>query len=223
MRLFSTKRLWYRIRAMNKLYKILIITIIIFSSTLIADESTYKIYTDIKDIPVKKAALVLGTSKYVTKGKQNYYYIYRIKAAAQLWKAKKVNAIVVSGDKSKYYDEVTTMFKDLIKAGVPARYITRDYGGFRTFDSIVRAKEIFDLDDYIIVSQKFHLDRALYLAQEKGQKVIGFAAKEVKGTPTYQKMEERETLAMIKAYLDINFLDTKPKVLGKKIKVNYRK
>jgi SanA protein len=223
MRLFSTKRLCYRIRAMNKLYKILIITIIIFSSTLIADESTYKIYTDIKDIPVKKAALVLGTSKYVTKGKQNYYYIYRIKAAAQLWKAKKVNAIVVSGDKSKYYDEVTTMFKDLIKAGVPARYITRDYGGFRTFDSIVRAKEIFDLDDYIIVSQKFHLDRALYLAQEKGQKVIGFAAKEVKGTPTYQKMEERETLAMIKAYLDINFLDTKPKVLGKKIKVNYRK
>ena len=209
-------------KVMNKLYKILIITIIIFSSTLIADESTYKIYTDIKEIPAKKAALVLGTSKYVTKGKQNYYYIYRIKAAAQLWKAKKVNAIVVSGDKSKYYDEVTTMFKDLIKAGIPARYITRDYGGFRTFDSIVRAKEIFDLDDYIIVSQKFHLDRALYLAQEKGQKAIGFAAKEVKGTPTYQKMEERETLAMIKAYLDINFLDTKPKVLGKKIKVNYR-
>jgi SanA protein len=194
---------------MNKLYKILLLTIIIFSSTLFANENTYKIYTDIKDIPAKKAALVLGTSKYVTKGKQNYYYIYRIKAAVQLWKAKKVDAIVVSGDKSKYYDEVTTMYKDLIKAGVPSRYITRDFGGYRTFDSIVRAKEIFDLDDYIIVSQKFHLDRALYLAK-------------VKGTPSYQKMEERETLAMIKAYLDINFLDTKPKELGKKIKVNYR-
>lgn len=208
---------------MNKLYKIVLLSIIIFSSLIYADENNYKIYTNIKEVPAKKAALVLGTSKYVSKGKKNYYYTYRINAAVELWKAKKINAIVVSGDKSKYYDEVTMMFKDLIKAGVPSVYITRDFKGYRTFDSIVRAKEIFDLDDYIIVSQKFHLDRALYLAKEKGQKAIGFAAKEVKGTPTYQKMEERETLAMIKAYLDINFLDTKPKALGEKIKVNYRK
>jgi SanA protein len=207
---------------MNKL-KTLFLTILIFSSLAFANDNNYKIYTNIKDIPAKKAALVLGTSKYISKGKENNYYTYRIKAAAQLWKAKKIKAIVVSGDKSKYYDEVTTMFKDLIKAGVPARYITRDFGGFRTFDSIVRAKEIFDLDDYIIVSQNFHLDRALYIAKEKNQRAIGFAAKEVKGTQSYQRMEERETLAMLKAYLDINFLDTKPKVLGKKIKVNYAK
>jgi SanA protein len=207
---------------MNKL-KTVLLTIIIFSSVAFANEYNYKIYTDINEIPVKKAALVLGTSKYVSKGKKNYYYTYRIKAAVQLWKAKKINAIVVSGDKSKYYDEVTTMFKDLIKAGIPSAYITRDFGGFRTFDSIVRAKEIFDLDDYIIVSQKFHLDRALYIAKEKNQRAIGFAAKEVKGTQTHQKMEGRENLAMIKAYLDINFLGTKPKILGKKIKVNYRK
>jgi SanA protein len=207
---------------MNKL-KTVLLAIIIFSSVAFANEYNYKIYTDINEIPVKKAALVLGTSKYVSKGKKNYYYTYRIKAAVQLWKAKKINAIVVSGDKSKYYDEVTTMFKDLIKAGIPSAYITRDFGGFRTFDSIVRAKEIFDLDDYIIVSQKFHLDRALYIAKEKNQRAIGFAAKEVKGTQTHQKMEGRENLAMIKAYLDINFLGTKPKILGKKIKVNYRK
>jgi SanA protein len=208
---------------MIKLLKILLLTTLIFSSVLIADETNYKIYTNTKEIPAKKAALVLGTSKYISKGKENYYYTYRIKAAVQLWKAKKVKAIVISGDKSEYYDEVTTMYKDLIKAGVPSRYITRDFAGFRTFDSIVRAKEIFDLDDYIIISQEFHLDRALYIAKEKGQKAIGFAAKEIKGTSSHQKMQERESLAMLKAYLDINFLDTKPKLLGKKIKVNYAK
>ena len=206
---------------MNKLHKILLLTILIFSSSLTADENDYKIYTNIKEIPAKKAALVLGTAKYVKKGKQNYFYTYRIKAAAQLWKAKKVKAIVVSGDKSKYYDEVTTMYKDLIKQGVPSKYITKDFAGYRTFDSIVRAKEIFSLDDYIIVSQKFHLERALYIAKGKAQKAIGFAAKSIEGTLASKKMEEREKLAMIKAYLDLNMLNTKPKVLGEKVKVNY--
>jgi SanA protein len=191
--------------------------------TLLADDKQYAIYTDIKKIPAKKAALVLGTAKYVSKGKQNYFYTYRIRAAVKLWKAKKVNAIVVSGDKSTYYDEVTTMYKDLIKAGVPSRYITKDYFGYRTFDSIVRAGKIFDLDDYIIVSQKFHLKRALYLADAKGQKAIGFVAKAIEGTKAAKKMEDRESLAQIKAFLDVNVLMTKPKVLGKKIKVNYRR
>lgn len=191
-------------------------------NTLLAQDSKYLIYEDINKVPAKKAALVLGTAKYVSKGKQNYFYTYRIRAAVKLWKARKIDAIVVSGDKSKYYDEVTSMYKDLIKAGVPSKYITKDYFGYRTFDSIVRAKEIFDLDDYIIVSQKFHLNRALYIAHEKGQKAIGFVAKSIKGSKASKKMEEREELAQIKAFLDVNILMTKPKVLGKKIKVNYR-
>jgi SanA protein len=191
--------------------------------TLLADDKEYSIYTDIKKVPAKKAALVLGTAKYVSKGKQNYFYTYRIRAAIKLWKAKKIDAIVVSGDKSTYYDEVTTMYKDLVKAGIPSQYITRDYAGFRTFDSIVRAGKIFDLNDYIIVSQKFHLNRALYLADAKGQKAIGFAAKAIEGTKAAKKMEDREALAQIKAFLDVNVLMTKPKVLGKKIKVTYRK
>jgi len=183
-----------------------------------------KIYKDIKNVPKKKAALLLGTAKYVKKGKQNYFYTYRIKAAVELWKAKKVDAIVVSGDNgTKYYDETTTMFKDLVKRGIPAKYIAKDHAGFRTFDSVVRAKEIFDLDDYIIISQEFHLKRALYIAKEKGQKTIGFAAHDIKGTNAAKRMEAREFLAGIKAFLDINILNTKPKFVGDKIKVTYRK
>ncbi|MAD40974.1 MAG: vancomycin resistance protein [Arcobacter sp.] len=206
---------------MRYIYKLFLLSVI-FTSFSFCEVINEDIFTDIKKVPAKKAALVLGTAKYIAKGKQNYFYTYRIRAAAQLWKARKIDAIVVSGDKSTYYDEVTLMYKDLIKAGVPSKYITKDFYGYRTFDSIVRAKEVFGLDDYIIVSQKFHLNRALYIAHEKGQRAIGFAAKDIEGTKAYKKMLEREELAQIKAFLDINILMTKPKVLGKKIKVNYR-
>lgn len=181
------------------------------------------IYNNVEKIPKKKAALLLGTAKYIKKGKKNYFYTYRIEAAIKLWKAKKIDAIIVSGDNgTKYYNETETMFKDLVKAGVPAKYITKDYAGFRTFDSIIRAKAIFDLDDYIIISQEFHLKRALYIAHKKGHKAIGFAARDIKGTSAAKKMEAREFLAGIKAFLDVNILNTKPKFYGKKIKVIYR-
>ena len=208
---------------MNFVFKLIFLISFTLSAAFCVDEKENSyIFTDIKKVPYKKAALVLGTAKYVSKGKQNYFYTYRIKAAVKLWKAKKIDAIVVSGDKSEYYDEVTQMHKDLVKAGVPSKYITKDFYGYRTFDSIVRAKEVFDLDDYIIVSQRFHLNRALYIAHGKGHKAIGFAAKDIKGTKAAKKMEEREDLAQIKAFLDLHILMTKAKVLGKKIKVNYR-
>ena len=185
--------------------------------------SDRSIYTEIKELPQKKAALLLGTAKYVAKGKKNYFYVYRIRAAVALWKAGKVKAIVVSGDnETKYYNETARMQKDLIKAGVPKKYIALDYAGFRTLDSVVRAEAVFDLEDYIIVSQKFHLERALFIAKAKGQKVIGFAAKDIAGTKAANKMMAREYLARIKAFLDVYLLHTEPKFYGKKEKVNYK-
>lgn len=210
---------------MNFIYCLLTFLLLFTSSTLFANESDINnfIYKDIKEVPKKNAALLLGTAKYVKKGKQNYFYTYRIRAAIKLWEAKKIDAIVVSGDNgTRYYNETETMFRDLVKAGIPAKHIAKDYAGFRTFDSIVRAKEIFDLEDYIIITQEFHLKRALYLAHEKGHKAIGFAAHDIKGTDAAKRMEAREFLAGIKAYLDINLLNTQPKFLGKKVKVNYR-
>lgn len=182
------------------------------------------LYSSIQKVPAKKAALLLGTSKYIAKGKKNYFYTYRIQAATALWKAGKIKAIVVSGDNgTKYYDETTTMYKDLIKAGVPAEYITKDYAGFRTLDSVVRAEAIFDLKNYIIISQRFHLERALFIAKSKGQKVIGFMAKDIPGTAAAYRMKAREYLARAKAFLDVYILGTGPKFYGKKEKVNYKK
>ena len=184
-----------------------------------------KIYSDVKKVPHRKAALLLGTAKYVAKGKKNYFYVYRIRAAAALWKAGKVDAILVSGDNaSKYYNETIRMEKDLIKAGVPKKYIALDYAGFRTLDSVVRAEALFDLKEYIIVSQRFHLERALFIAQAKGQKdVIGFAAKDIPGTRAARKMAYREYLARVKAFLDLYILHTEPRFMGEKVKVNYKK
>ncbi len=181
------------------------------------------IYTSAKKIPKKKAALLLGTSKYLKGGHKNYFYTYRISAVLELWNARKINAIVVSGDNgTKQYDEATAMYNDLIKAGIPRKYITRDYAGFRTLDSIVRAEAIFDLKDYIIVSQRFHLERALFIAKAKGQKVLGYVAKDIPGTAAAYRMKLREYLARTKAFLDVYILHTKPKFYGKKEKVTYR-
>ncbi|HHO42632.1 MAG TPA: vancomycin resistance protein [Epsilonproteobacteria bacterium] len=181
------------------------------------------IYDDIETTPPKKAALVLGTSKYVSKGKENYFYTYRIRAAAELFKKGKVKAILVSGDNGTvYYDEATTMQKDLIKAGIPSEYITLDYAGFRTLDSVVRAKEIFGIDDYIIVSQKFHLQRALFIAHQKGYKSIGFAAKDIPKTKAAYRMKGREILARSMAFLDLYLLKTEPKFYGQKESVRYK-
>lgn len=190
----------------------------------VARDTAPNIYTNIKKLPAKRAALLLGTSKYVRGGHRNYFYTYRIRAAVRLWRARKVKAIVVSGDNGvEGYDETTTMYHDLIAAGVPARYITRDYAGFRTLDSIVRAKAIFGLEDYIVISQKFHLERALLIARAKGQKVVGFVAKDLAGTRSASRMKFREYLARVKAFLDLYILGTEPKFYGKREFVRYRR
>ncbi len=207
---------------------ILVVVLVTIIALVVIDMSISKqaepyLYSNIKKIPVKQAALVLGTAKYMIGGGKNYFYLYRIRAAAELFKAGKVKAIVVSGDNStKYYNETSKMQKDLIKSGVPSQYITLDPLGVRTLDSVVRAEAIFDLKDYIIISQKFHLERALFIAKAKGQKVIGFMAKDIPGTTAAYRMKAREYLARVKALLDVYILHTTPKFDGKKEKVNYK-
>ncbi|HQR74408.1 MAG TPA: ElyC/SanA/YdcF family protein [Sulfurovum sp.] len=213
---------------MRELWWILLVVLsaglVVLGINVFVSKEGAPIYSTVKEVPAKKAALLLGTSKYIAKGKKNYFYTYRIEAAAALWRAGKIKAIVVSGDNAtKYYDETTRMYNDLIKAGVPARYIAKDYAGYRTLDSVMRAKAIFDLEDYIIISQRFHLERALFLAHAKGQKAIGFKAKDIAGTPAAYRMQTREFLAKTKAFLDVYLLDTQPKFYGEKKKVKYKK
>lgn len=182
--------------------------------------SKSRVFYDVNDVPHRRAAMVLGCGRYYD-GHINVFYLHRINAAVKLWKSGKIDAILVSGDNSrKDYDEPTSMKADLVAKGVPAEYITIDYAGFRTLDSIVRAEKVFNLKDYVIISQPFHCSRAIYLAYTHGQDVIGLCARDVKSAHGL-KVRLREVLARNKALIDI-LINKNPKYLGKQETVNYK-
>ena len=206
----------------KKTKKIIILTFlilfiaIIFINLYIKTISKDYIYSNVSEVPKTNVALLLGTAKYVKRGKINYFYKYRIDAAQKLFEAKKIKAILVSGDNAtKYYNEPLRMYKDLIKRGIPKDKIYLDFAGFRTLDSIKRANKIFGLKRYVIISQKFHLERAIFLAKETGSDAIGFEAKSIPDTTASLKMQIREYFARVKAFLDIYVLHTTPKFFGK--------
>lgn len=176
------------------------------------------VYSKINDLPKNKVGLLLGTSKYMAKGGINLYYAYRIDAAVALFKAGKIDYILVSGDNgSEYYDEPTTFKGDLIKRGIPEDRIVLDFAGFRTLDSVVRAKEVFGQDAFTIISQKFHNERAIYLAKNFKIDAIAFNAKDV-GNLYGLRTRGREYLARVKASIDVLF-NVQPKFLGEKIQI----
>lgn len=176
------------------------------------------VYSKINDLPKNKVGLLLGTSKYMAKGGINLYYAYRIDAAVALFKAGKIDYILVSGDNgSEYYDEPTTFKDDLIKRGIPEDRIVLDFAGFRTLDSVVRAKEVFGQDAFTIISQKFHNERAIYLAKNFKIDAIAFNAKDV-GNLYGLRTRGREYLARVKASIDVLF-NVQPKFLGEKIQI----
>jgi SanA protein len=160
-------------------------------------------------IEEKKIALLLGTNKTLSDNKTpNLYYIYRINAAEELYKSGKTETIIISGDKNDNgYNEPMDMMRDLLKRGIPQHAIKLDYSGFRTLDSVYRLKYESDVNDVVIITQKFHLQRALFLAQFYNIKAVGFQAQ---GTMT-RSMVKRELLAKPKVILDIFVFNMKPK------------
>ncbi len=176
------------------------------------------IYENIENVPSKNAALVLGTSLRLSNGRVNPYFLYRIQAAVELYKNGKVNYLIVSGDNGREsYDESTDMKNMLMELGVPESAIYLDFAGFRTLDSVVRCEAIFGQTEVIVVSQKFHNERAVFLAKAKGINAIGYNAKDL-NTSLGLRVHLREKLARVKAVMDI-ILRTKPKYLGPKIEL----
>ncbi|MFN8115695.1 MAG: ElyC/SanA/YdcF family protein [Bacteroidia bacterium] len=185
----------------------------------IVDSTKKQIYTDVNSIPTRKVGLVLGASKRTSRGTNNLYFTYRIQAAFELFKAKKVQYLLLSGDNHvKGYDEPSDMKEALIALGVPDSCIVLDYAGFRTLDSVVRSNEVFGEDSITIISQEFHNQRALFIANKNNINAIGFNSKEVNKNYSF-KTRIREYFARVKCVLDIYILYTSPKFLGDKIKI----
>ena len=170
------------------------------------------LYDDLNLVPACEVGLLLGTNPYLKNGLPNKYFLYRIEAAVQLYEAKKIQYILVSGDNHRNdYNEPEEMKKALIKKGIPESSILMDYAGFRTLDSVVRAKTVFGKERFMIISQRFHNERALYLAEYNHIEAVGFNAQDV--TAYYGlKTRVREYLARLKLFIDLWF-EVNPKFL----------
>ncbi len=196
---------------------ILSISAIIINNIWVNISTRNSIYSDIENLTHNRVGLIPGCNKYIKTGVINYYYVERIKAGARLFKAGKIDYILVSGDNAHAsYDEPREMKMSLIEAGVPKDRIVSDYAGFRTLDTIIRAKEVFQLERVTFISQDFQNKRGVFIGQKRNIEVIAFNA----GSGDFKsgvKIEFREVFAKVKMVLDLYILDKKPKFLGDKI------
>jgi SanA protein len=204
-------------------FRIFILTsiVIVFALTIwsnIAVNQTAKkfISDDLANVKPNNVGLLLGTSRNLKNGAKNDFFFNRIDAAVELYKSGKIKNIIISGDNSKTdYNEPTDMKAELVKNEIPDSLIYLDYAGFRTLDAVMRARDIFGQNSFIVISQKFHNERAVYLARKFGIDAFGYNAREVQAYKGF-KTKLREFFARDKMFLDL-FFGVKPKFLGEKI------
>lgn len=201
------------------LFLLIIACTLLIANGLIHQAAKDKLYHSTAEIPYHKTGLVLGCAKTLINGRRNLYFQYRIDAAVKLFRAGKIDYILVSGDNSVIdYDEPSDMKNELIRLGVPESRITCDYAGFRTLDSIIRAKEVFQQSDFTIISQKFHNKRAIFIANHHNLHVSAFNARDVSRMVGF-KTKIREQLAKVYTLLDLYVFNTGPKFYGPKIEI----
>ena len=203
----------------GKVFKALVILVVAFGCAVlycnvrVRSVGRPRTYDSVQDIPHRHAALLLGTTPKTRSGTTNKYFNYRIDACAALYKAGKVDRIIVSGDNHRRnYNEPEEMRKALVAKGIPDSDIFLDYAGFRTLDSVVRAREIFGQTSYTVVSQRFHNERAIFIAKKKKIDAIGFNARDA-GRRYGLKTRIREVFARCKVFLDL-LIGKQPHFLG---------
>ncbi|QIM68321.1 MULTISPECIES: SanA/YdcF family protein [Basfia] len=169
------------------------------------------IYTDITKVPHRPYGVLLGTAKYFARNTPNLFYVNRLNAAEALFKSAKIDYLLLSGDnRTLQYNEPRTMFKDLRKKGIGEEFLYMDFAGFRTLDSIIRAKEIFNATPMVIITQRFHCERALFIAKFHHIDAICFAAEYPKDYPF---VRFREVFARLLMLWEL-FIEKEPHFLG---------
>lgn len=192
---------------------VIAILLLVTCDQVIKLRSRHYLHDSVAATPLNDVGLVLGTSDRARGGGTNLFFKYRIEAAAALYHAGKVKHLLVSGDNGTLsYNEPRQMRRALMAAGVDSAHITLDFAGFRTLDSVVRAKKVFGQQGYTVISQRFHNERAVYLARFYGIDAIGFNAAD---PPPRWSMRTwlRERLARVKLFIDL-LVGKKPRFLG---------
>jgi SanA protein len=178
-----------------------------------------QIFERVADTPPMPAAIVFGAG-YWPSGRLSDALADRMDAAIDLYQAGKVNKLLLTGDNRIVdYNEPAAMAEYALARGVPRQNLVLDYAGRRTYDSCYRAKTIFGLDRAILVTQAFHLPRALYTCQRLGLDAVGVVADRHRYVRAGW-FRFRELLALVRAWLDLNLLKPLP-VLGEPIPVDW--
>lgn len=206
---------WFKVGIIGLIIVGVGLTVLVWSSNYVVWTTAQGKIVSVQMVNEAPAALVLGAG---VSGKHRVSWIFqeRLDKAVELYESGKVKKILVSGDNGQEdYDEVTAAKNYLItEKKIPPQDIFLDHAGFDTYDSLYRAREVFVADSYIIVTQAFHLPRALYIAQNLGLKVQGVSAGSETNYQDGESWANREILANVKATADV-LMKTKPKYLGK--------
>ncbi|MFZ5554990.1 MAG: SanA/YdcF family protein [Bacteroidota bacterium] len=218
MKLLFYKSLLRKIVVRSFLFFSVVFVFMLACNLWVIHSTRSRIYSSVEEIPFNEVGVVPGAAKTLGGRFINPYFKYRMEAAAQLFHAGKIKHILVTGDNhSCNYDEPTDMKNYLVSLGVPENCITLDYAGFRTFDSMVRAKKIFGLSKFTIISQEFHNQRALFICDHYEIDAVAFNANDPYMGPA---THTREWLAKTKAVMDLYVLFTQPRFLGGEEQMN---
>lgn len=181
----------------------------------ISKDTSTQIYSEITEIPSAKTAIILGASVH-SDGKLSPILKDRVETAYQLYKLNKIEDFLVSGDhKTDDYNEVNAIENYLLEKGVPQKDIVLDHAGFDTYDSMYRSKVVFNVQNAIVITQKFHLPRSIFIAKNMGLDYKGLEAAPVAYTSS-ENIKRREQLANFKAVWELIF-NQKPATLKERL------
>lgn len=188
-------------------YGLLVFVVLVFyANTVVQQHGRSVIYDHPAEVPYNRVGLLLGTARYQPGGGVNPYFANRIDAAVELFEAGKIRYILASGDnRHASYNEPAAMREELLKRGVPGEYILLDHAGINTFDSVIRARRVYGQNRLTIISQAFHAERALYIADQLQMQAVGYRARDVNGVASL-RMTVREYLSRFKAVADVHIL-----------------
>ena len=192
------------------------VLIVVLGNHWLVNNTEAYLYTNWAALPENEVGLVLGTSAFTATGGPNPHFRYRLAAAVELYQLGKVKHLIVSGaNPDASYNEPRRMWQALTAAGVPAQAITMDFAGFRTFDSVARAKLVFGLDRFTIITQDYHAYRALFIGKKLGLHPVAYAPAGEASGPAFRPYL-REALARVWAIFDLFILGTEPRFVGER-------